>query len=124
MKWWSFVTTQRETYDAAKEKFFATRNQDEHDSYVVKSDWKKIVEDMSARRDSNMVAGYDRFEYKPKARNHKGKVLSWMTYWPWSLLWTLFNDFVRRVFNAIYNKIQKFLQKISDHAFRGTEKDF
>jgi hypothetical protein len=58
------------------------------------------------------------------ARNFKGKITSWMVYWPWSMIVTLIDDPIRRLFRGIYNAIQGMLQRMSDRAFAGTESDF
>jgi hypothetical protein len=47
-----------------------------------------------------------------------------MSYWPWSLLWTILDDPVRKAFLGIYHYIQEFLQEISDRVFQGIEVDF
>jgi hypothetical protein len=46
-----------------------------------------------------------------------------MTYWPWSALWTLINDPVRRFFCWIYEQISGVLQEISDRAFQNIENE-
>jgi hypothetical protein len=47
-----------------------------------------------------------------------------MAYWPWSLLWTVLNDPVRKSCRVIYHYIHDYLQEISNNAFRGVEHDF
>lgn len=53
----------------------------------------------------------------PVARQHKGTILNWMTFWPASLTWTLLNDPVRAAFRHIYSHIARTLQDISNRAF-------
>jgi len=53
---------------------------------------------------------------------YKARIMGWMIYWPLSLAWTLLNDPVRRLFEAIYNGIAKSLQEISNQAFRDIPK--
>lgn len=60
---------------------------------------------------------------KPMARRCKGQITAWMTYWPWSALWTLINDPVRRTFCWVYEQLSGTLQAISDRAFQGMEDD-
>ncbi len=55
---------------------------------------------------------------KPLARRYKGRITAWMTYWPWSALWTLINDPVRRFFCWVYEQLSGVLQAISDRAFQ------
>jgi hypothetical protein len=58
---------------------------------------------------------------KPMASLCKGQITAWMTYWPWSALWTLINDPVRRTFCWVYEQLSGTLQAISDRAFQGIE---
>ena len=51
----------------------------------------------------------------PLAKDYKSKIILWMSYWPWSALWTLLNDPVRKLFNAIYRKISIMYQRISNN---------
>ena len=56
-------------------------------------------------------------EYKPEVRRYKGKIISWMCYWPFSLLWSLVGDFLKRAFRSILEWTQGIMQKMSDHVF-------
>jgi len=64
------------------------------------------------------VPDYKKRITKPLVRNHKGRVISWMSYWPWSLFWTILNDPIRRLMRRIYYRIKGILQGISDRAFK------
>ena len=59
----------------------------------------------------------------PKASYHKDRIITWMIYWPFSMLWTLINDPVRRGFEWIYRRIGKLMQSISERVFRGVFKE-
>ena len=52
------------------------------------------------------------------ARENKSRIIMWMAYWPWSLLWTTINDAVKRIYREIYQAIQRLLQGISDSVFK------
>lgn len=58
---------------------------------------------------------------KPLASVNKARITGWMTFWPWSLVWFIINDPVRRAFNAIYDRLQGIYQRISDSAFAGVD---
>jgi len=60
---------------------------------------------------------------KPSASRCKSQIITWMTYWPWSALWTLINDPVRRFFCWVYEQLSGTLQAISDRAFQGIENE-
>jgi hypothetical protein len=53
----------------------------------------------------------------PRPNDHKSTILTWMTFWPASLFWTLLNDPVRAAFQHIYASMVRTLQNISNHAF-------
>ena len=53
----------------------------------------------------------------PEASKYKSTILRWMTYWPFSMLWTLIHDPVRRAFRWIYGRVATILQAMSDKVF-------
>ena len=55
-------------------------------------------------------------------RDHKARVMTWLMFWPLSLVRYLFEDLVRRLFEQIYRMIAGQLQRISDYATRDTRK--
>jgi len=92
-KWMSYVNT-------AVRKINANRN------------------DYGSTRDPESTARYLGYKSIPlKVSDYKSKIMGWMIYWPASAAWTILNDPIRRLFEAIYNKIAKSLQDISDKAF-------
>jgi hypothetical protein len=58
------------------------------------------------------------YENRPLASENKSLLITWMAYWPFSFVWTIVNDPVRRAFNAIYSHLAGLLQRISDRVFR------
>ncbi len=56
--------------------------------------------------------------YKPRLRDHKGQIITWMAYWPWSVFWTLLNDPIRWAFEEIYALIHGWFQSVADDAFK------
>lgn len=115
-KWWRFVGRLRDTYDEAKARYLQTHGLAGPGIPVeYRGDWRNHV-----RQYVRDLRG----DFPPQARSYKGKIVSWMTYWPWNLLWTLINDPIRRLFKAIFQMIQGILQGISDRAFQDTADDF
>lgn len=126
-KWWIFLhdvsaRNRAERYD------WVARRKEAHDighedyetyeaSYVnpprlwtdkVKEDWKKYV-----------ARGYSgKSIKKPMVNENKARITSWMTYWPWSALWTLINDPIRRFYRWAYTQLRGLLQDMSDKAFK------
>jgi hypothetical protein len=54
----------------------------------------------------------------PTVHGSKGRIVTWMAYWPWSAIWTFVNDPVRRFFNWAYGRVSGILQRISDRVFK------
>jgi hypothetical protein len=78
----------------------------------IKAEWKKAREGWYGRR----IA-------KPMVSENKSRITGWMTWWPWSGLWTLINDPIRRFFNWAYDQLGGVLQAISDRAFKDIDID-
>lgn len=57
----------------------------------------------------------------PKVSKHKAQIMLWMTYWPWSALWTLTNDPVKRAAKFIYARIGGIMQSMSNKVFEGVK---
>ena len=69
--------------------------------------------------EGNGIRDYD----IPKARRNKSRIISWMSYWPFSAFWTLINEPVKKMFKQIYSKIEKIYEKMSDKIFADIKKD-
>lgn len=54
----------------------------------------------------------------PQVNEHKSDIIRWMTYWPFSLIFTLINDPFRRLFEFIYRQIHDSLQAMANRAFQ------
>jgi hypothetical protein len=59
----------------------------------------------------------------PEAREHKGDLTRWATYWPFSIAGTLLNDVVRKAWDHIYNLLQGTYQAISKAIFKNATAD-
>lgn len=55
---------------------------------------------------------------EPSAHKNKSRIILWMSYWPCSMLWTLINDPVRRIFLYEYYLLGKLFQDISNAIFK------
>lgn len=53
----------------------------------------------------------------PEPRDHKGRILGWMCWWPWSLLNAVLFDFFRRAFNRIYNSLTGVFRGIAKRVY-------
>lgn len=55
---------------------------------------------------------------RPWVRNHKAMISTWISYWPWSVTWAVFDDLVRNIVKSIFNALAGRYQRISDHVFK------
>lgn len=104
IKWWFFVRKQRGLYDEAHEYYNSHDNSRPWADYVKEGQYNFV-----------------RFQYRPSPKDNKSKIMLWMMYWPWSFLWTMIDDPIKKAFRAVYEKLAGVYQRISDSAFRDTE---
>lgn len=110
-KWWFYVKDLYSQYQEARAKFMQDhgKNANELMGDTLKDMWKKSYSSMHLS--------------KPKIREHKGRIMVWMTYWPWSMVWTVVNDPVKKIFAAIFKELQGLYQKIADSVYKDAERD-
>lgn len=77
---------------------------------------EKAIEDI--KRDSIKYHTAPTPVRSPQVLENKNLIIGWMIYWPFSALWTLINDPVKRAFTWIYYRISNRLQQISDRLFQ------
>jgi len=59
---------------------------------------------------------------KPDPGKFKARIISWIVYWPPSLIWTLLNDPLRRIGRRLYDLVASLLKSISDSAWQDEDK--
>jgi hypothetical protein len=72
-------------------------------------------------QDRNTFFANERYRIKslpPKVRDSKKQIIFWMTYWPFSMPWTVINEPVKKFFNYVYHKLAGMLQGMSDRLFK------
>ena len=111
-KWWIFCRDRLEEYEEARSEFLAENGRAGEKSVPpeLRKKWKEKLESRCRYSSPSLAEA-------PRVRDHKGKVLRWMTFWWVSMVWSLINDFVKRGMKAIYNRISSFMQHISDSIF-------
>lgn len=63
------------------------------------------------------------YDYEiPVASSNKSRIITWMSYWPFSALWTLINEPFKKTFKFIYSKIEGIFQAMSDRIFKDFKK--
>jgi hypothetical protein len=121
VKWWILIGDRLHEYKELKEEFLVARGLPAGTKVVPaerKAEWKEKLEH---HRDYSRGGGL--LSDAPRVRSNKGRILRWMTFWPVSLIWSIINDFVKRIFRSIYHRIAGVLQRMSDNMFRGVQDD-
>jgi hypothetical protein len=54
----------------------------------------------------------------PKASENKTTITNWMIFWPFSMLYSLYADILCKLFNRIYQALQRVYDKITASVFR------
>jgi len=61
---------------------------------------------------------------KPAAAEAKGKITAWMIFWPFSLVGTVLNDPVKRIFTFLFGRFKHLYQEMSDRVFKDVDFDW
>lgn len=59
----------------------------------------------------------------PTASENKGRIIRWMTYWPFSIIGTLLNDVVRRLWHHIYQVLSTTYDRVAIRLWRNVTAD-
>lgn len=111
-RWSMFVWSERRRYDEKVREMEAL--------YGPMSGWEpERLRSFKLELGNSWEDGY--VCVRPQIRDHKEEFFLWLVWWPFSLLWTMIDDPLRRFCVLVYNLIGRRLQAISDFAWRGTE---
>jgi len=73
--------------------------------------WYYYLKSAYERGARNSYGKYD-------AKNNKGMIIAWATYWPISIIWTVINQPVKRLFGFLFDKIIDKFQNQTDKIFK------
>lgn len=150
IKWYLFAANRRDRYEDMKREWLKDKSVVGTEiPESLKDEWKKFllgqhewsedtgewVETEEPQRKNESDYDYRNRTYNsrkpvrrlkliPVAWEHKALILTWMTYWPWSFLWTVTNDFIRKAFKRIQRALSDLMDRIARFVFRDTAKDF
>jgi uncharacterized membrane protein YccC len=111
LKWWDATKKALNKYNEVKVEFLSRHNATELTEALA-----QVLADTDAAY--NHVS-----PIPPAARDHKGDIIRWMAYWPFSFVGTILNDVVRNAWNHIYAYMVGTYDKISRHVFRHVSQD-
>lgn len=117
-KWWFFVTDKRDKF------------------LELKAEYERVTKDGRSKTETITSDEYNRLYYsldhlcremelskKPRAKDNKARILTWTIWWPWSFIWTLVDDPLKKFFKYIYKKLQATYQKIADSIYKGVDEN-
>jgi hypothetical protein len=110
-KWYFFLLNAADYYAGRRAAWMEKKG-----LKVIKTDDEK--EELRNHISTNL--GYSKWagqSFPPQPSDNVSSIFIWLMYWPFSLLWTLINDPVRRVGMFIYRRIQDALAGLSRRTF-------
>lgn len=121
VKWFLFVKDRKEKYLERKAELLKQALRNLESSNVENPTEKQVLDEMNVLSKQSRYDGRDltaRNFGMPVPSNHKGRIIHWMAYWPWSMLNALLFDFVRRFFQHLYNVLAGVFRKISESIYK------
>jgi hypothetical protein len=115
IKWFSFLMGFRDAYRAQKEKWLAANNITIPKSLLT-SEQNKAFKMWLENQRYIEYKGLDLWK-KPSAAKNKGRIVAWMALFPCSMIGTLLNDPVRRLFNWLFASFKALYQLMVDAVF-------
>jgi hypothetical protein len=111
VKWWFYVRNRAKRY-LAKVAVYKTSH---------KLPPEQVLTDSQVYEALGYSAGEPDLGKKPSPDGEKGRILTWMIWWPWSALWTAIDEPIKKAFKFIFNEIKALYQKISDSAYKNID---
>lgn len=109
LKWYFFTRALREAYDVARLQVIGQRL----DPQATTTEQERILRQWR----QNLGYRYRNLTIPPDPADHTGRILMWIGHWPFSMLWTLINDPVRRIVEWLYGRLKNIYRAISKSAF-------
>lgn len=140
IKWFSFLMGFRDTYREEKEKFLNFKkldtktelndqlkeeflkglsNEGRYGSrYIEDEKGNKLAAEPRWYSDVNVYRG-NSLNVLPRAAKNKARITSWAIFWPFSMVGTIINDPIRRLWNLIWGWVKGLYQRMADRLLAG-----
>lgn len=125
IKWKSYISRPARFFEELKKEFTTKHGK-------IGANWKKWIEILNyhaGKLNSHRYTFYEKDEPEDivkkmtiSARDKKQTIVSWIAYWPMSLMATLLNDPVRRFMSWIYEGISGLFQNMSNRSAKNLGK--
>ena len=120
VKWWIYCKDLFDEYNECKLEWLAEKGVS--DTKVVPDHLKGEFKEFLSRKNNSRYSD-PKLGSPPKVSENKAMILRSMTFWWISMLWSFLEDFVKRGFRIIYQKLVHFMQSISDKMFSSVDED-
>jgi len=97
-KWWFFVKRKALEFRQRRMKYLERRG--------------VVGATLDTPMPKEMVESFGTVPVKPLAHKNKGKIITWMVYWPFSMVWTLLEEPWRLIYEALSRIFQKVADKV------------
>lgn len=116
IKWWLFLLKFKEERASrledfhegqreAKERFSHGESYHSDCELITKTDYQFLSKEYYKNTQLSRA---------PKIRAYKNKFVSWLTFWPFSVVGTILHDLIKRISTWIYERFTKMMQWMSD----------
>ena len=112
MKWYFYLIGRKEEATLFKIKFLKDEG---IAGNKIPDDKQVLFQDKLLTRISSST--YSDQTYPPNAMLHKPSIIRWAAYWPFSAIWTILGDGIKRVWDFVYVQIGGLLQRMSSKIF-------
>ncbi len=97
-----------------------------HEHYAAKGLEIKQIKDWvtnpSGKGGKEQITGY---EIKiPMASDNKALIVSWISHWPISAIWTIITDPIKKLINFFFEQVKFIFQSMSNRIFKNVSEDF
>jgi len=121
-KWWRFVAKRFEIYLRLKKEFLISKKLPADRVRLeapmpedLREEWTKSI--TNNPYDNRGYYLRHKLDEVPDYTKHKDLITSWGAFWPWSMLWTVINDPVRRFFSWAYENLGKAYDRIAQNTY-------
>jgi hypothetical protein len=122
IKWYLYSLKAARLYDDYKEDFLKENNVKEFTGEWAFKLQEALKSGKSPKYDDwgNRIA----IQAEPLSfKENKARLIRWATYWPFVIVGTVLNDFVRKIWIRLVESLRSTYQGISNHAFRRATAD-
>jgi hypothetical protein len=132
IKWYMKLINIRDTFRDWKNEYFAKHKlEDDFLETPFVSDvqqrlnanfWRGLGDktriNFDTDRQSMLTTAEGLKQLKPNASKHKQSICKWIIAWPFSAIWTLIDDPIYKLVNAIFNSLKGLYQRTADSVFK------